>query len=75
MNDDTPVICHICNTDYSNSPIEGGLMFGKAPICPNCVGQVEDAFGIEAADIIVYCPEGQIFCDFVREYWTEMIED
>lgn len=35
------VICDLCNKNYTDSLVEGGLQFGRKAVCPECAPQLE----------------------------------
>lgn len=63
------VYCDFCGDDYTNSPDQGGLMFGSKATCPKCVPKIESSskrYG-EEHFIRSRCPEGKSFANWVRE--------
>jgi hypothetical protein len=53
------VVCDYCNTDYSDSDEQGGILLGSSAICPTCVTK----FSI--TDMDAECPPGVSFKDWV----------
>lgn len=61
------VICDSCDEDYTDSDLEGGLLFGSYAYCPKCSpGLVTRAkeYG-EIGHIKAICPEGMSFRQWV----------
>lgn len=64
------VICDAaCGRDLTDSPEQGGILFGSKAYCPKCtersmpgIVQFEELHHIKAR-----CPEGMTFADWVRE--------
>jgi hypothetical protein len=61
------VLCDYCNTDFTDSSEQGGLMFGSKAVCPRCAPKLEeDAKRYNETHFIrERCPEGVSFKDFV----------
>lgn len=64
------VVCDICNKDYTDLPDSGGFVFCSKGYCPECAKKWLPrikSYG-EEGYIKAFCPEGQSFADFIREY-------
>jgi len=64
------VVCDSCSEDFTDSPLQGGLIFQSKAICPTCAPTWEQRiqeFGEERL-IRMRCRSGQTFGDFVRAY-------
>lgn len=63
------VLCDIDDTDLTDDPRSGGYMFGSYAVGPCCVERHEETVrGYHEEDfIIVRCPEGVSFADWIRE--------
>lgn len=35
------VVCDLCNTDYTDSALKGGFLFGSKGVCPVCAPRFE----------------------------------
>jgi hypothetical protein len=64
------VICDLCNTDYTTSPITGGFIFGSSGVCPACAPEFRKSVEEHHEEdyIIAECPPHQSFADFIRTY-------
>jgi len=63
------VVCDSCNTELTDDPRCGGILFGTRAIGPCCAPSwlVAAAENDELDDIKGYCPEGTSFADWVRD--------
>lgn len=56
------VLCDLCNIDYTNSKVYGGIVLGSYAICPECLKPMK----LEPEDNINRCPKGMTFANFIR---------
>lgn len=70
------VVCDSCNDDYTNSPVEGGIIFSSYGYCPGCTPRMmrEITKYNEKEYIEATCPEGTSFADFIREYRSHLAQ-
>jgi hypothetical protein len=64
------VVCDVCNEDYTNSPLEGGFIFGSYAYCRKCVERhMPEIIRLgEMKFIQAVAFPGERFADFVRRY-------
>lgn len=64
------VVCDICSTDYTDSTISGGFIFGSYAYCPDCAASALNEIQQDGEEhrIRSRCPENRSFADFVRNY-------
>lgn len=62
------VICDSCGTDWTNSDMKGGILFGSKAICPDCEPRWREGAKQHGEEdyIRAECPEGVTFADWVR---------
>jgi len=64
------VVCDSCNEDYTDSPRQGGFIFGSRAICPQCAGDWMASILLNGEQRMIKAApqEGEPFADFVRAY-------
>ena len=64
------VICDLCDTDYTNSTVSGGMIFHHKAVCPNCSSHILEDCKKHGEEhfIEAQCPEDKSFADFVRDF-------
>lgn len=64
------VLCDSCNTDFTDRPDTGGLIFESKGICPLCAPRLERSVKLyeEEHYIKARCPKDKSFADFIREF-------
>jgi len=55
------VLCDICNDDYTNSDVHGGILVGSYAVCPSCAPDFQDSDD----EPRIHCPAGMRFRDWV----------
>ena len=63
------VICDYCNEDFTDSPLEGGILFQSKAICPRCSPEAEKSIARYGEERFIRgrCPKGMSFADWVRD--------
>jgi hypothetical protein len=57
------VLCDFCNTEYTESDEQGGILIGSNAVCPQCVAG--GAGSKYPHEVKARCPEGMSFRDWV----------
>lgn len=63
------VFCDDCGEDFTDSPVEGGMLFGSKALCPTCTPKWEKGakeYG-EEHFIRARCPAGKTYANWVRQ--------
>lgn len=63
------VLCDICNEDFTDSPIRGGMLFSTYAVGPCCTPRIYQSAldNGELQQVRARCPDGMTFGDWCRE--------
>ena len=63
------VLCDLCNKDWTDSDVSGGLLFSSKGVCPDCAPKFEEDAKKEGEEDYIQgrCPENMSHADWIRD--------